>query len=240
MTQKKKVFIFTISIVCLALTFAISMQIKTIQGATQHVGQSQEEAKLRNEVFIWKEKYENMYKDLEKGEKVLEGYRTKASQSNSASASIEAELKMANNLLGLTELTGKGIIITLEDNKTVGLDTLDISRYLVHSTDIVEIINELRDADADAISINGQRIINTTGIVCDGNVIKVNDNKIGAPYIIRAIGYPEWLESALTMPGGYVQRLNNDGVVTKIEKTNNINIPKYNGVYTSEYMENIK
>ena len=240
MSKKKRVFVTTIGIVCLALTFAICVQVKTIQGATQILGQTQEEAKLRDEVFRWKERYDNIYKDLENSEKVLESYREKASQSNGESASIEAELKLANNLLGLTELTGKGIIVTLDDNKTANLDTLNVSSYLVHAEDIVELINELKDAGAEAIGVNGQRIISTTGIVCDGNVIKINDTKIGAPYIIRAIGYPEWLESALIMPAGYIQRLNDWGVVTKVEKSNSITLPKYNGVYSSDNIENVK
>lgn len=239
MTRKRK-FTLIIGIMCVALTFAICIQLKTIEDATQVVGQSQEEAKLRDEVLRWKERYDNIYKDLEESEKVLENYRTKASQSSGLSASVESELKLANNLLGLTEMTGKGVIVTLDDNKSVTLDTINISDYLVHSTDIVELINELKNAGAEAISINGQRIINTTGIVCDGNVIKVNDNRIGAPYVVRAIGYPEWLESALNMPGGYIQRLSSYGVITKVEKQNSITVPKYNGTYNFEHLEVIK
>lgn len=238
--SKKKVFIIIIGVMCFALTFSICIQLKTIKGATQIVGQSQEEAKLRDEVFKWKEKYDTIYKDLEESEEVLENYRTKASQTSGASASVESELKLTNHLLGLTEMTGKGVIVTLDDNKTIALDTINISDYLVHAEDILELINELKNAGAEAISVNGQRIINTTGIVCDGNVIKVNDNRIGAPYIVKAIGYPEWMESALIMPGGYIQRLNSYGVITKVEKSNNITVTKYSGVYSAEDLQNIK
>lgn len=230
-----------LGIVCLVLTFGICVQLKTIEGQSQTIGQSQTEAKLKDEIFKWKEKYDSIQKDLDETEIILERYRTKASTSSDTSANTEAELKLANNLLGLTDLTGRGITLTLEDNKSVTIDTtLNISNYLVHDGDIIQLINELRNAGAEAISINGQRIINTTGIFCDGNVIKINDTKVGAPYVIKAIGYPEYLESALTRPGGYIQILNRDGVVTKLEKSNNIAIPKFTGSYTTEFMEVVK
>lgn len=237
--KKRGSYLIIIGIMCVALTFAICAQLKTIQGDAT-IGQTQEEAKLRDEVFRWKERYDSINRDLEDSEKVLENHRTKASKSNNESANVEAELKFANNLLGLTELSGRGVMVTLDDNKTVTLDVLNISTYLVHQDDIIQIVNELRNAGAEAISINGQRIISTTGVVCDGNVIKINDTKIGAPYVIRAIGFPEALDGALSRPGGYLQLLNRDGVVTKVEKSNNITIPKYSGVYTSEYISTIQ
>ena len=169
----------------------------------------------------------------------MENIRAKTAQNDSKSSLAEAELKLANQLLGLTELKGKGVIVTLDDNKNVGLETANIVNYLVHDGDLMEMINELKNAGAEAISVNGQRIISQTAITCDGNVIRINNQKVGAPYIIQAIGMPEWLESALKLPGGLIQYLNQDGVITKVEKSNNITIPKYTGVYKYEYIKNV-
>jgi len=224
--------------VCLILTFAICTQLKTIESSNKVVGGTQTESKLRDEVWRWKEKCDNISKETEEVEEILEEYREKASQNNSASAKIEAELKLANNLLGLTELKGKGVIITLEDNKTVG-DVLNVSDYLVHAQDLVTLVNELKNANAEAISINGQRVINTTGITCDGTVVRINGKKVGGPYIIRAIGQPEWMETSLTMQGGFIQRIESY-VIAKIEKTNEVQIPKYDGVYDVEYMSTVE
>ena len=61
-------------------------------------------------------------------------------------------------LLGLTDVTGNGIQIKVEDSK-VTLITEDISMYLVHDADLREILNELANAGAEAVEINGERII---------------------------------------------------------------------------------
>lgn len=239
-TMKSKHVMILLGLVCALLVFAICVQLKTIQEADSIAGQTETENKLRDQVLKWKERYDSMYARLEEAEEKLEELRGKITQNDSKSAQLEAELKLANQLLGLTELKGKGIIVTLDDNKTVGLETANITGYLVHDGDIIEMINELKNAGAEAISVNGQRIISKTAITCDGNVIRINNQKVGAPYVIQAIGYPEYLESALNLPGGLIQYLNRDGVVTKVEKSNNLTIPKYTGVYNYEYMRNVK
>ena len=88
--------------------------------------------------------------------------------------------------------------------KKFGNDALQI---IVHDTDILEIVNVLRNAGAEAISINDQRIIATTPISCIGTVIKINDEKIGGPYVIRAIGNSDYLKTALDIPGGILKIL---------------------------------
>ena len=60
---------------------------------------------------------------------------------------------------------------------------------------------------------------------------------VGVPIVIKAIGYPERLEPALDRPGGYLQLMANDGVKITTEKSNNITIPKYEGVYSSEHLK---
>ena len=108
---------------------------------------------------------------------------------------------------------------------------------IVHDGDILEIINALKNADAEAISVNGQRIISQSEITCVGNVVKVNGKKIGAPFEISAIGSPSQLYGALTMNGGYVSKLKDAGIqvdIKQIEKSNVI-IPKYEGVYKFVY-----
>ena len=232
--------IILLGVVCAVLVFGICVQLKTIENASSIAGQTDTENKLRDQVLKWKERYDSEYAKLEEANKELELIRAKTTQNDSKSAGVEAELKAANQLLGLTELKGKGIIVTLDDNKTVGLDTVNITNYLVHDGDIMQMINELKNAGAEAISINGQRVVSQTAITCDGNVIRINNQKVGAPYVIQAIGQPEWLESALILPGGLIQFLNRDGVITKIEKSNNITIPKYTGVYNSNYIKNIE
>lgn len=62
------------------------------------------------------------------------------------------------------------------------------------------------------------------------NVAQINGEKVGAPFIIKAIGNSETLYEALNRPGGYIELLNESGIVSNIKKSNNITIEKYNGI----------
>ena len=190
----------------------------------------------------WKEKSDNASEELSKAEKELEKQRTKATQNDETSKSNEEEIKVSNAVLGLSDVTGEGVEITLQDNQDVTTETAtnDISYYVVHDIDILSVVNELKNAGAEAISINGERIINTTSITCAGNVAQINGEKVGAPFIIRAIGKSETLYEALNRPGGYIELLNDSGIVSNIKKSNNITIQKYKGAINFKYMKDIK
>ena len=87
--------------------------------------------------------------------------------------------------------------------------------------------------------INDQRWVANTAISCRGNTIDINGERIGAPFVIKAIGLPEYL-SGLQRPGGYLYILKEANVGVSLEKSNNITIPKYTGVINFKYMQNIK
>lgn len=233
----------TISIVlgamCFALTLGICIQIKTVTGSNFIVGESNgENDELRAEVLRYKERYDNKYKELEKAEKELEKERQNSTQNNSSLEQKEEEIKQANKLIGMTEVTGPGVIVTLKDGKK-DASTLDASNLIVHDADILSVINELKNAGAEAIAINDQRIVPTTGISCGGNIIDINGEKVGAPFVIKAIGLPEQL-AALSRPEGYLEILKEAGVSVELKKSNNISIPKYTGVITYKYVQNAK
>ena len=222
----------------MVLTIAICVQINTIEEATNTVGTTlRDNSGLRDELLSVQGKYQSLYSELEKREKTLEETRQMAANSNESDSQNEEEIKNNQKLLGLTDISGQGLIIRLDENKEVDSNqVLNINGYLVHEEDLLYIVNELFNAGADAVSINDQRIVSTTSILCDGNIIRVNGEMIGVPITIKAIGYPERLDGALTRPGGYLEVMANDGVIVSVERSENINISKYNGVYAYEYL----
>lgn len=102
--------------------------------------------------------------------------------------------------------------------------------------DILKIVNELKNAGAEAISINGQRVILTTSIICGGNTININGERIGSPFEIKAIGLPESLAN-LKRPGGYLSILEGRTLKVTLDKKE-VTIPKYSGVLNFKYVEN--
>ena len=228
-----------LGIVCLILTIAICVQIKTVEDAEKEVGNTlSANDGLRDEVLKLREKYNNAYKELEKSELELEQLRAQVATNNAGDLQKQEQITGINRLLGNTEVKGKGIIIRLDDNRDVSADeVLNISSYLVHYNDLMEIVNELFNTGAEAVSINNQRIVSTTGMMCDGNIVRINGEMVGVPITIKAIGLPNVMYYQLIRPGGYLQTMKDEGVSVFVEQSDNITIPKYEGVYTHEYIK---
>ena len=228
-----------LGIMCFALTFGIFLQIKTVENSNMQVIKNYEENNLRAEVLKFKEKYDNKLKEVEKAEETLEKERESATKNNSELENAELQIKKANKILGLSEVKGPGVIVTLKDSKTNSANVLNINDLLVHDLDVLSVINELKNAGAEAISINDQRIISTTAISCEGNVININGEKVGVPFTIKAIGLPESLD-ALSRPGGYLEILKRYGIEAELKKSNDITIPKYTGKIEFKYGKSVK
>ena len=212
---------------------------RTVKESNSAISNNYEENSLRAEVLKYKEKYDNKYKELEKAEKELEEQRENATQNNSDLEWKGEEMKQGNKILGLSEVTGPGVTVTLSDSKKDISSALDPSSLVVHDLDVLSVINELQNAGAEAISINDQRIVPTTGIICGGNIIDINKEKVGAPFVIKAIGLPEQL-AALSRPGGYLETLKGYSIGVELKKSNNITIPKYSGTLTYNYAKTSK
>ena len=242
MTDKKMISLI-LGCMCILLSAGIAIQVRTIGGIGTSTGSNSTENQLRDAILKTKENYDNLYEALEKAEAKLETERTNATQNNSELTDLENNIKEANKQLGLTEVTGEGVIVTLNDSTVplTGSTILsDPNDYLIHYEDIISIINELKNAGAEAISINGQRIVNTTAITCVGNTVMINGERVGSPFIINAIGNPERLYGQITMPESYYDKMKTDGVDVKIEKVNSIDVPKYTGLYNFEYAQAVE
>lgn len=235
--NKKKIAI-TLGAMCTLLTSGIIIQVNTIKNnsiSTSSITRTSN-SQLKDEVLKWKEKYEKSYTELQESEKKLEKIRKQATKDNTKSTETEQELKRINALLGITELTGEGVVITVKDSETANVDDENLNNELVHNTDIIELVNELKNAGAEAIAVNGQRIMSTTYINCVGSVITINGEKINSPFIISAIGNSASL-SGIARPGSYITFMKEDGISVKIEKLSSITIPKYKNVINSKNMK---
>lgn len=239
--MNKKTISLILGLMCVVLSFGIAIQIKTINGTGTTISTNTRENELRDAVLKAKEKYDNLYEDLEEMETKLEIERTNSTQNNAELTELENTIKDGNKILGLSEVKGNGIVITVDDSQNISLSSLyvDPNWLIVHDIDIINIVNELKNVGAEAISINEQRIVSTSAIECDGNVIKVNGQKIGAPFVIKAIGLPELLMS-INRFAGYLDYLKEERFlnvdVEKFDKEE-ITIPKYTGVMKFEYAE---
>ncbi len=143
-------------------------------------------------------------------EKINLFYKVASGQIN-----IEKEIEDNDKLMGITNVSGQGVILNIDD----GGD-------LMHQEDVIILIDELKNAGSQAISINGVRVVNSTYLFCDGGVILIDGKKIGNPFEIKAIGNKELIYGSLTRNNGYLSTLTNDKIEVNVEMSENIQIPK--------------
>ncbi len=228
----KKVEAIILLIMCFMLGAAIAVQIRTVNNNGTTNSSNQEESNLKSQVLKMKEKYENQYAELEKVTKELESTRQQATSNNSELEELENKIKKDNLILGNTDVTGTGVKVTLTDGKETS--QIDTEGLLIHAENVLAVVNELKNAGAEAISINGNRIVTTTAISCDGNVIVVNGEKISSPIEILAIGLSEKL-ATLNRAGGTLDYFTSLGKIVEFKKVQNVQIPKFTGTLNFKY-----
>lgn len=146
---------------------------------------------------------------------------------------------------GIQAVRGKGLQVVLSDSKRKLREYEDPNFFIVHYDQLELLINELWAAGAEAIAIGSgderdrrgfQRIVATTGFSCAGTTILVDTKRIAPPYIIRAIGNPKNLKTALSLPGGFVEtQILSFELELSIEEKDDMYLPPYRGSLVFNY-----
>ena len=233
MVIKKKgkiIMAIVIGLSCFILSMVMFMQFKVVNQTDITSIENMREAELRAELSNWKQQYDEVDKRYQEVTATAQEYQNKEESDNETSQLLQSELSQINMLLGKTDVTGPGIEIVLKETEST-----DTS---INASDLLVIVNSLKQAGAEAISINEERIINSTDIVdINNSFIKVNGQRILAPYVIKAIGDSAYLESSLLGSGGYADELKGYGYDVSIEQDSKIEIGKYEDELTYKYMQ---
>ncbi len=98
------------------------------------------------------------------------------------------------------------------------------------------VVNELKAAGAEAVSVNDQRLVAISWIRCAGPTIYVNATPQTPPFVLRAVGDPTKLQAALNLPGGAADQLRQiDPLMIKMQKVAHITVPAYSGATQPKY-----
>lgn len=226
-------YIMTISIglVATILTMIMFTQFKTVYQTDITAIETMRETELRTELNDWKSKYDEVEARLNETENKISEYQSQISNSEESSNILQNDLKETEDYLGYTKLIGEGIVVRLEDN-----EFKQIERW-----DLLALINELKLAGAEAISVNDERIISTSEIATVGyQFILINENRIPSPFIVKAIGNKKYLESAITIKGGYIDEMEVNEKTISYQVEDEVEIPAYSGRISFEYAETNK
>ncbi len=212
------------------LTTVIFIQFKTISHTDINALESLQQSELKTEIASIKAQYDETLTKLEETNGMIKDYEESINTDKEASVLLQEELLKSQNLLGKAKVQGEGIIITLTD--------VEVGKYgKITATDLIELLNYLKTAGAEAISINDQRIVFNSYVVdITGGFISVNGRRLVSPYQVKAIGDITYLESGLSQKQyGFIDSKTNQGKSVILEKNNDITIEAYNGSLKYKY-----
>lgn len=224
----------SIAVVCGILGFMLAYQFKALMKQDNAFNLSNKNSTdVTVEIEQYKKEKDELNSKINTLENQIKNYEEVAAGKSDATKNLLKEVEDSRILTGSTDVTGSGIVIYLTPNNALfGNDNLND-----HITDkhLVYLVNELRFAGAEAISINDIRIVSRTGIRSAGNYILINDEKISpsSKIVIQAIGDEKLLNSAMSFPEVFADFKGLCDV--KFEKSDDITIKKCNKTYKFEY-----
>ena len=218
--KKSKVTISIIlGLICIILVAVMCAQFKTVEETNITGIETAREEELQTMLSNWKTKYEEIEEKLVETDSKIEEYKKKIESNDQTSELLEEELEQTNLLVGRTDITGQGVIITLKDNDEKSIE----------ASDLRTLVNELKLAGAEAISINDNRILNMTEIVEVNGVILINTDRTVSPFVVKVIGNQTYLTSALNLKNsGFIDTCKKIGKTVELSKENKVKISAYN------------
>jgi uncharacterized protein YlxW (UPF0749 family) len=165
----------------------------------------------------------------------LSAIRRDASTRHAGTADAERRLGGVEEVNGLVPVIGPGVKVTLDDSKLTDSPTGNLNDLVIHSQDVQAVVNGLWRSGADAVAINGQRLVATSAVLCVGNTLLLNGTVHSPPYVVSAVGAREdQFEN-----DELVRRLHDDadvfGLRFSVSKESDLRLPAYAGAATPRY-----
>ena len=228
----------SISVVCMILGILLALQLKGVrENATVDNLNTTRLQTLQGLLDSQREDNDRLQQQVKDLRKEVQSYRQAAADEGTQNdQALLDEVGQLQKAAGLTDVVGPGVEVVLDDSTATNTSG-DEADYLIHDSDILSVVNELRDAGAEALSLNGNRILSTTEIRCSGSVLTINGRRTSAPFIIDAIGDTETMFNALMMRNGVVDVLKQWSIQVEVTEVDELLIKAYDGTIEYHYAE---
>lgn len=159
----------------------------------------------------------------------------RAAADQRVTASLAAELGTLRTAAGLTALRGPGLAVTITDSRRALRPGEDPNLVLIHYSDVRAVVNMLWAAGAEAVAVNDERIIATTGLSCVGTTILCNTRRMAPPYRVVAVGNQDTMMAAAQARGGILDQLRAFEFPVTVTTGTDLLVPAYSGGFVYRY-----
>jgi uncharacterized protein YlxW (UPF0749 family) len=234
-----------VAVVCCILGFMLTYQFRIISLQDTKLNLQGDSSQITDEVGELKTQKDDLNKQINELQNKIKDYQQSAANKSDVNKQIVSDLNSLNLITGNTDVQGKGLIITITPKTNMFSSDISNRGDVITDKNLIDLLNELRFAGAEAISINDIRILSDTGIKTSSGVsnIFLGANERISPYekiTIRAIGDKDKLNSAMVFPGVLDVIPSSSYTVTAPEKSNSVLIYKSNTVTNFEYAKQVK
>lgn len=188
---------------------------------------------LKDTKNILTDEQNNLRSEIEQKQSEITNIQNLLKKNSSSKKTVE-ELEGYKVRLGLTEIKDSGVVITIDDAK----DSIANIDSIAHAADLRDLVNFLWGVGAEAISINGERVVFTTSIDCIVNTILINSTKTTAPFTVNVIGDSKILEKQLNNSNNLKdikKRVKTEGLIFNVVVNKEITIPAYKSSFVVDY-----
>jgi uncharacterized protein YlxW (UPF0749 family) len=170
----------------------------------------------------------------------LQTTREALSSQQAGTALQNSNIEHANTTAGLVAVNGTGFTVTLNDSTLESSPTGNVNDLVIHSQDVQAVVNAMWQGGAEAVSINGQRLISTSAVLCVGNTLLLNGTVHAPPYEISAIG----ASRERFMSDELVQKVRSDAqrfsLQFSMSRDQRLSLPAYSGPTATKFAQPAK
>ena len=235
--MKKKLSNYYFLLIAVFAGYLLSVQVQSTIPSYQGIVTIPKILEMKNEIDNIKKENLNLANSINETKLKLQSYEESINKTGNIFKGMDEELALARNYADFEKLEGPGIIINMNDSLAEVGEFENPDWYVIHDGDILEIVNELRAAGAEAISINDERVTATSNIRCGGPTINIDGKRHAVPFVIKAIGDPQKLEASATAPSGYIDLMEFYDIRINIQKVDKLTINGYDGKYKLNYQQ---
>ncbi|UQA96845.1 DUF881 domain-containing protein [Streptomyces halobius] len=197
-----------VAVLLFILGLGLAIQVRSTSESSALRGARQEDlVRILDELDNRSERLTDEQRRLERQKTELENSSNQAEEARKQTVEKEQQLGV---LAGTVAAQGPGINLAIDD-----------PTHSVEADKLLDTVQELRAAGAEAIQVNDVRVVASTSLSDVRGGVEIDGKRVTQPYRFKVIGKPQDLEPALNIPGGVVQTLEKEQAkvaVTREEK----------------------